>query len=109
MQERRNANRMLCAELVELFYRDADLRYHRQIVNLDDISQHGACIQLDNCVADGTRVRLLCKGDELAGVVRYCAFQGHSYVLGIEFIGKSQWTPESFLPEHLLDPRTLDS
>lgn len=107
MKERRTDHRMLCAQLVELIYRDGAGNYRRQLVNLDDISQAGACVQVDTQLPDGSAVFIRCNDDELKGTVRYCGFREGSYFLGIEFSQDSRWSPDSFIPEHLFDPRSL--
>jgi hypothetical protein len=107
MQERRNDNRMLCAELVELAYRDAAGYDRRCVANLDDISRTGACVQLDSRIPDGGSVKIRYRGGELLGVVRYCGFRDGCYFLGIEFGPNCRWSPGSFVPEHLLDVREL--
>ena len=76
-------------------------------MNLDDISRAGACIQLETRIPDGTRVKIRYKGGELTGAVRYCGFREGSYFLGIEFDENCEWSPLQFVPEHLLDLRTL--
>jgi hypothetical protein len=107
MQERRNNDRMLCAQLVELVYRDSAGVRRRRIVNLDDISRAGACIQSDVAISEGTDVRLHCGSDEFEGTVRYCGFRDGSYFLGLEFAGNTHWCREEFEPEHLLNPKEL--
>jgi hypothetical protein len=109
MQERRYNNRLLCAHLVEFIYRDSAGFDRRRIVNLDDISRAGACVQVDIRIPEGTQIYMRCDADELRGVVRYCGFREGSYFLGIEFTGDSRWSPDSFVPEHLLDPSALDA
>ena len=106
MKERRNNHRLLCAELVELIYRDEGGRYRRRVVNLDDISRAGACVQLDVRIPDGTRVNLRYPGGQLSGEVRHCGFREASYFLGIAFDPECDWSG-SYVPQHLLDPREL--
>lgn len=107
MQDRRTDNRLLCAELVQVLYRDASGRERRRVVNLEDISLAGACLQSDARIPDGTPVRIRYGAGELIGTVRYCAFRDTSYFLGIHFEDGCTWSENSFKPEHLLDPRTL--
>jgi hypothetical protein len=107
MQERRTDNRMLCADLLELVYRDGTGSERWRIVNLEDISRAGACVQSESRIPDGTNVVLRYGGAELAGVVRYCGFRDGCCFLGIEFAADCRWSPGCFVPEHLLDPREL--
>lgn len=107
MQDRRNDNRLLCAELVELIYRDGSGRQRHAIVNLEDISLAGACLQTETRVPDETRVRIRYSGGDLVGKVRYCAYREASYFLGIQFEEGCTWSEKKAKPEHLFDPRQL--
>lgn len=107
MQNRRNENRLLCAELVEITYRDAAARQTRLVVNLEDISLAGACLQTETRVPDGTSVCIRYGEGDLPGTVRYCVFRDSSYFLGIQFEEGCTWSQTRFKPEHLFDPREL--
>ena len=107
MRERRFNNRLLCAELVELEFRDAGGRSRRRVVNLEDISKFGVCLQSDVKVPDETKVNISYGEGRLVGVVRYCVFRDTSYFLGIELLEGGHWFQERFKPKHLLDPRQL--
>jgi PilZ domain-containing protein len=107
MQERRNENRLLCADLVEVIWEDDSGRHRRRAANLEDISLSGICLQVESRIEPGTPVRMSYGNGHLAGTVRYCVFRDRGYFLGIE-LGKScQWSTEHFRPRHLLDPRKL--
>lgn len=107
MPDRRNDNRLLCAELIEVQYRDASGRDRRRIVNLEDISLAGACLQSEARIPEDTPVRIRYSGGELVGVIRYCAFRDTSYFLGVQFGEGCTWSADHFKPAHLLDPREL--
>ena len=107
MLEKRTQIRMLCAELVEIHYRDRTNRTRRLIANLEDISLSGACVQLDLPLPHNTEVRILHPKGELKGVVRYCVYREIGYFLGVEFQEGSRWSLRQFRPAHLLDPRRL--
>ena len=107
MLEKRNQIRMLCAELIEIHYRDRTGRTRRLIANLEDISLSGACVQLDLPLPQNTAVRMLHPKGELKGIVRYCVYREIGYFLGIEFLEGSRWSLRQFRPAHLLDPRRL--
>lgn len=107
MNEKRNNNRLLCAELVELSYRDMAGYQRMRVVNLEDICASGMCLQLDARVPEGTTVRV-CVGDEtFSGTVRYCEFRDTSFFVGVEFGADSRWSKSRYTPEHLVDPREL--
>ncbi len=105
--ERRLATRMMCAELVELDWKDKGSRRHRCVGNLEDISLAGACVQLERAVPVGTNMALHYGGGALHGAVQYCIYRDQSYFVGVEFKESSRWSPEQFRPEHMLDPREL--
>lgn len=107
MNERRVDARMLCAELVQLTYRDAAGHQRRSIANLEDISLCGACLQVERRVPDGTRVIIRYGDGQLVGTVKHCSFRDTSYFLGIEFEEGCRWSTKHYRPQHLLDPREL--
>jgi len=109
MQERRIDNRLLCAELIELIWREDSGRQKRSVVNLEDISLTGVCLQLEAPVPSGTPVTMRYGNGELLGTVRYCVFREVGYFLGIELSEGCRWSTEHFRPEHLLDPQELVS
>jgi hypothetical protein len=107
MIERRAEPRMLCADLVDVRWRDRANRGRRAVANLEDISLSGACIQLDMQIPLGTVVRISYPKGEFAGLVRYCQFREIGYFVGIQFEAGCKWSRNSFKPLHLLDPRSL--
>lgn len=107
MLERRNEPRMLCADLVNVRWRDKSGRLRRAVANLEDISLSGVCLQLDMQLAMGTIVQISYPKGEFAGVVRYCVFREIGYFVGIQFDPGCKWSRNHFKPQHLLDPRTL--
>jgi hypothetical protein len=100
---------MLCADLVDVQWKDPSGRTRRGVANLEDISLSGACLQVDRPVALGTNFRISYPNGELTGVVKYCVFREIGYFLGIEFEPGSRWSQRHFRPQHLLDPRRLVS
>ena len=107
MLDRRVEPRLLCADMVGLSWKDKSGRAKRSIVNLEDISLSGACVQVDAPIPLGTPVRIAHGKGELAGYVKYCVFREIGYFLGIEFDPGSRWSLKHFKPQHLLDPRRL--
>ncbi len=105
--ERRTDTRLLCAELVQLNYRDQAGHPRRTVANLEDISLSGACLQVEKRVPDGTKVVIRYGDGELIGNVKHCSFRDTSYFLGIEFGEGCRWSSHHFRPQHLLDPRDL--
>ena len=107
MKERRNETRLLCADLVEVEWRDKNGRKRRSVANLEDISQSGACLQLDLAIPLQCPVRIRYERGDLAGVVRYCVYREIGYFLGVEFDAGQKWNERAFRPLHLFDPRRL--
>ena len=107
MLDRRVEPRLLCADMVDLTWKDKSGRNRKIIVNLEDISLSGACVQVDAPLPLGTPVRITHGKGELAGFVKYCVFREIGYFLGIEFDPDSRWSQRQFRPQHLLDPRRL--
>ena len=107
MLDRRVETRMLCADLVDLRYKDQNGRTRRVVANLEDISLSGACLQLDKPIPLGTEVRITYPKGELTGRIRYCVFREIGYFLGVEFDDTNRWSLEQFRPQHMLDPRRL--
>lgn len=98
---------MLCADLVDVRWREKSGRNRRAVANLEDISLSGACIQLETQIPTSTFVRISYPKGEFSGVVRYCMFKEIGFFVGIQFDAGCKWSKNAFKPLHLLDPRTL--
>jgi PilZ domain len=107
MMDRRIETRMLCADLLEVHWKDSAGHARRLLANLEDISLSGACIQVEKEIPLETSVRLMCPKGELTGIVRYCVYRDIGYFLGIEFDQGCKWSLHDFQPQHMLDPRRL--
>jgi hypothetical protein len=107
MLDRRFELRMLCADLVDVKWKDQTGRTRRGVANLEDISLSGACLQVDRPVALGTPLLISYPNGELTGKVKYCVFREIGYFLGVEFEPGSRWSQRHYRPQHLLDPRRL--
>ncbi len=105
--ENRRADRLLCAELVELCWLDANGREQRRVANLEDISLSGVCLQIEGAIPIGTPVAVRYGDGELLGAVRYCRYEGLGYFLGVELSEGSKWSSMHYRPEHLLNPIDL--
>ena len=98
---------MLCADLVEVEWRESTGPHRRDVANLEDISASGACLQLDVPLALGAQVTIYCPNRLLGGRVRYCIFREVGYFVGVEFDRGYHWRRRDFRPRHMLDPRRL--
>lgn len=107
MLDRRVEPRMLCADLVDVQWKDKAGRTRRSVANLEDISISGACLQLDRPIPLNTSLRITYPKGELSGRIRYCVFREIGYFLGVEFDEGCRWSQRHFKPQHLLDPRRL--
>ena len=109
MYNRRAETRLLCADLVDVHWKDKSGRNRRAVANLEDISIAGACIQVDTPIPLQTDIRVSFPRAELQGRVKYCVFREIGYFIGMEFEPGYQWNPRLFRPAHLVDPRRLAS
>ncbi len=107
MRERRSEVRMLCADMVEIRWKDGDGKARRSSALLEDISPSGACLQLDRPVPLGTEVRWHSPKQEFVGSVRYCVYREVGYFLGVSFEPGLRWSQENYKPQHLLDLKAL--
>ncbi|MBV8072375.1 MAG: PilZ domain-containing protein [Acidobacteriaceae bacterium] len=107
-KDRRSHTRLLCAELIELAWRDASGRDLHCIANLEDISVAGLCLQLDKPVFPSTRVKMVHGTTRLEGIVRHCRYDHGSYFIGVQWDEAYEWSTRVFRPRHLLDPRDLE-
>jgi hypothetical protein len=107
MMDRRVEHRLLCADLVDVQWKDPTGRLRRSVANLEDISISGACLQVDRPVPLGTPYKICYPKGLLSGFVKYCVFREIGYFLGIEFEPGTRWSRHEFKPQHLLDPRRL--
>ena len=116
MQERRSETRMMCADLVEVYWA-AQGKRHKVLALLEDISASGACLQLESSVPVGAEMRWSVKvpthtkhrgaKKEFSGRVCYCEYREIGYFVGVEFDAQSKWSRSSYKPQHLLDLKHL--
>ncbi len=107
MFDRRIEPRMLCADMVDVQWKDKTGRLRKGVANLEDISLSGACLQFDQPIPLQTDLRITYPKGELMGKVRYCVYREIGYFLGVEFEPGCKWSQRHFKPQHLLDPRRL--
>jgi hypothetical protein len=105
MAERRLEPRLLCADLIDVFWTDDGGCQRTARANLEDISLSGACVQLDTPVPHETLLRIAHPKHEMEGRVRYCIFRETGYFIGVQFVPGTRWSQRQFRPKHLLDPR----
>jgi hypothetical protein len=107
MGERRSETRMMCADMVEVSWRDRSGEEREAIAILEDISASGACLQAELSIPLGVEIRWDSPNQVFQGYVRYCVYREIGYFVGVEFDASFKWSKKSFQPNHLLDPQTL--
>ncbi|HLK50689.1 MAG TPA: PilZ domain-containing protein [Bryobacteraceae bacterium] len=107
MQERRSEVRMLCADLVRVCWSDEEGKRHRTSALLEDISVSGVCLQTETPLPIGAQVRWRTPKQEFTGNVRYCEYREIGYFVGVELRADSQWSRQTFQPQHFLDVKRL--
>jgi len=117
MQERRSQIRMLCADVVEVFWKDPSGKKRRASALLEDISVTGACLQMETGLPVGVQVRWCAPSRmhaqpkavrrEFTATVRYCEYREIGYFVGVEFDSTSRWSKKAYKPQHLLDLKHL--
>ena len=107
MLDRRTEPRLLCADLVEINWADKNGRTRRCPANLEDISRSGLGLQVEHPGPLLTTVLISHEQGELVGKVKSCVLRRSGYLLGVELEQGFRWSPSSFRPRHLLNPRRL--
>jgi hypothetical protein len=107
MEDRRLEPRLLCADLIDVWWLDQAGRTRKAVANLEDISNSGACLQLDVPVPSETLVHIVHARVTFEGRARYCVYRETGYFVGVRFEGGFHWNRQQFRPKHLFDPRTL--
>ncbi len=105
MIEKRAEPRLLCSDLIKVRLEGpepADL-----MANLEDISSSGACVQLEQPVAAGTRICLTLGRRKFKGQVVYCLYEDIGYFAGVRFDAGIKWSRRLYEPKHLLDPAQI--
>ena len=107
MQEQRSEVRMLCADLVEVSWKDRAGKTRKAHAILEDISAAGACLQLERPVPLGASMHWRSPKKEFNGSVRYCKYWEIGYYVGVQFDSASKWSKKAYRPQHLLDLERL--
>jgi hypothetical protein len=99
---------MLCADLVNVRWKDKTGRGRKVTAILEDISASGACVQLEGPIPPNTMVKIHHPKGHLQGKVKYCVYREIGYFVGLQFVGDTKWSRKQYQPEHMLDmPRLL--
>ena len=104
MEEKRRFKRSLCSDLVKLEWKDQRGSIQETSAVLEDISQQGACLQVERPICAGLEAQVS-HGDEWGMPCRtvYCVFREIGYFVGVVFDAGKRWSPDEYEPGHLLD------
>ena len=98
---------MMCADMIPVVWREQSGKSRRTTGLLEDISESGACLQLELAVPLGVSIEWSTPNQAFSGHVRYCVYREIGYFVGVEFDPASKWSEESYKPQHLLDLEKL--
>jgi hypothetical protein len=107
MPEHRSEVRMMCADMLDIFWKDGAGKKRQAIGLLEDISPSGACLQMESALPLATQIGWKCGKQEFTGHVRYCAYREIGYFVGVQFDFRSKWSKQVYHPQHLLDLQSL--
>ena len=98
---------MLCADLIEICWKDGAGKTQKTQAVLEDISASGACLQAEVPVPLGVALHWHSPKKEFCGTVRYCVYREIGYFVGVRFDASSKWSRKAYRPQHLLDLEKL--
>lgn len=77
---------------------------HEDTAVLEDISEQGACLQVDAPIPPDTDLNIIHEGTALFNCRSiYCVYREIGYYVGVEYSSGVVWSKRTFLPSHLLD------
>jgi len=105
MQQRRHAKtNFLCSELVNVKFIDDSGQPQIATANLEEISHGGMTLLIDSTVPIGTAVSIEAQGHVLRGRITHTEHDDLlGWYLGVKLSARSPWSPDLFVPTHLLD------
>jgi len=93
----------LCAQIVRVSIG----RRPAEPAVLEEISREGASILVSWQARKSSKIKIDCSTCELRGRVVQCTRVGENYVAEVAFSAFSQWSPERFRPDCLLNPHSF--
>jgi hypothetical protein len=99
---------MLCADVIEVSWKEGKHIRHA-IGLLEDISQSGACLQMEGPIPAGSEIEWDSPFQKFSGSVCHCSYREIGYFVGVKFQVGTQWSEDVFLPQHLLDVRRVET
>ena len=104
MKQKRQQDRNLCADLVQVGWKQEDESRHTEWATLEDISYGGACVKLDDAIPPETIVSLRFPKDSCKARVKYCVADHGGFLIGVEF-EDYRWSRSKYKPQHLVQFR----
>jgi len=98
---------MLCADMLEVSWKDSAGESGKAVALLEDISPSGACLQLEVAIPLASEIRWNSPKQEFKGYVRYCVYREIGYFVGVEFTSSVRWSSKRYKPQHLLNLQNL--
>ncbi len=105
MSLERQEDRELCADLVQVRWRNPSGLEHDELAILEDISSSGACLEIEQPVPQDTVVTLEFATDKCHARVIYCNPENSKFLLGVQFEQGYRWSRRKFKPQHLIQFR----
>src|SRR5438874_3688645 len=103
MSERRFEGRLLCADLVRVDWMTAEDEFRTAEAVLEDISEHGACVQIEEKIPLGATISISARETRFYGHVSYCLYRDYGYFVGVRLSDETAWSSGVFEPQHLID------
>ena len=99
--------RMLCADMIDVTWKDREGTERSTTAILEDIAASGACLQVEAPIPVGVELHWDQPRQHFNGYARYCVYREIGYFVGVEFDASFKWSKKAFKPRHLLDLQTL--
>ena len=94
---------MLCADIVEVSWKDLNGKKCQTTALLEDIATSGACLQFEGPMPLGVEIQWAFPKHEFKGRICYCVYREIGYFVGVAFDASSAWSKKDYKPQHLLD------
>lgn len=105
-RERRLRKRLLCAELVSVYWATGPRNHRREEAVLEDYSVTGASLYIPSKIEPGTRITIRAGEELMRAIVHRCEWRDDGYLISVEIDGPPAGDA-AFIPAHLLDPEIL--
>jgi len=101
-------NRHFCSNLVTVMLAGGEGNGHTLDGNLEEISSSGACLNVEEPIATGIGLRVVCGDREFPGRVVECRHDAVTgYHVSVSFDDGVEWSPEIYRPAHMVRAEAL--